>query len=198
VGNRTVAATILVVAATATGAILAVGRLSGRAPVAPQPKLVANQQVPSAEPNPRTSPASTFAPATPCVPRVTLPYPDSRIRVAGQGGPFGSSENFWAGSSWAGAATSRGPTYAVWAGESGVGATPPSTSAVNVYTEQVSANGCGVDYRHVGVFTDSSLTGLLTIASSYGHWLRLTVAHSQTVYFDLLTDVFTSRAIMAG
>ncbi len=93
-----------------------------------------------------------------------------------------------------GSALPRGATYAIWSGTTGVTSPASGVPAVDVYTEQVGSDGCGVDFIPVGIFTDPSTSGALTIAHINGDWLQLTSATSATVYFNFVSDGFSEAA----
>ncbi|MGH7721804.1 MAG: hypothetical protein ACRENL_03070 [Candidatus Dormibacteria bacterium] len=184
-------------AAATIGVVLGVADAPNGPALSPKQQFVARerQQIADAQAAPRASkPPETsvvIPPPTPCVPPITLPFPDRLIHVGGQGGPFGSASNFYAVSSWVGSVSSTGPTYAIWSGLSGITSSTPGLSAVDVYIEQLASDGCGVNFIPVGVFTDSGTRGLLTITRIDGEWLQLTSSASTSVYFNLVRDVFS-------
>jgi hypothetical protein len=195
---------IAIVALTAAtcGVVLAVAQSSHPQPLSttqtlsPKQQFIANEQKQLAEAQagpraPKPPPSEVkVAPPTPCVPAVSLPFPDNRIHVANQGGPFGSSANFQAVSSWVGSVAAGSATYAVWSGADGSVSGAPGVAGVDVYTEQVAAGGCGVTFTPVGVFTESTAAGLLTITQIRGDWLQLSASGGSTIYFDLVTHRF--------
>ncbi len=154
-----------------------------------QNEIQSAQAAPRATKLPEATPPAVQTPV--CTPAVMLPYPDSQIHVGGQGGPFGSAAEFYAVSSWAGSAGGA-TTFAVWSGETGVATVSGGTAAVDVYTESVASEGCGVSYAPVGVFTDASLSGLLTIRSINGSTIELADSSGTLAYFSLAGDSFSS------
>ncbi|MGH7685884.1 MAG: hypothetical protein ACREN2_03600 [Candidatus Dormibacteria bacterium] len=131
----------------------------------------------------------TPLPAPPCN-RVTLPFPSAGINPNRQGGPFGSSTNFQALSSWVGSTAPGGPVYAVWSGASGSPSGSAGAAAVTVYTETLAADECGVNYAHVGTFLVSGMQGPIRIIAASGRWLSLSDPAGQLRYFDLDADKF--------
>lgn len=204
VGLRMTVATGAVTAGVATvGVVLAVASFRASAPTgsvsSEKQQFLAHQdqQLASAQAAPRAAkvPLARPAPvaATPCNPAVGLPFPDGGIHNGGQGGPFGSSANFYAVSSWAGTFSPGGQTFAVWAGTTGEASSTPGLPAVDVYAEKVLPNGCGVDFTPVGIFVDSRAGGALTIARVAGNVITLTSPGSSRVYFSWITHAFSSN-----
>jgi hypothetical protein len=75
--------------------------------------------------------------------------------------------------------------YAVWIGGKPRETGPP-TAAVDVYTQQVASDGCGVVQPHVGTFLNQSASGPFTLKDVSGSVLVLSAADGQTYYFDLV------------
>lgn len=139
----------------------------------------------------------TPGPQPPCI-RIALPFPSGGIIPNRQGGPFGSSANFQAVSSWAGSTVQGGPVYAVWSGALPYPSGAPHASAVTVYTETLNGDGCGVTYSFVGTFTLGGVEPPVTIVAATGRWLTLSSPSGALWYFDVVGDRFASTAASGG
>jgi hypothetical protein len=100
-----------------------------------------------------------------------------------------SAMDFAVSNSWSGTISSV--WYAAYAGATVTPSQGVGEAAVDVTIRTRTSDGCGVNVSSVGTYTDSGVTGPLTITSVSGQSMYLDSATNQHVVFDLLAHTFT-------